>query len=686
LQHQGFTSTVFLGMIPKMESPPKPAHTTAVSSRAWYGASIAEFLQTQPDTIVGQLVRNGNFALLPTQKDAWLAQIGFLQDRLVGLVGALFLEFNIPRMGRRIDAVLLLGPVVFVIEFKVGESVFERAAVDQVWDYALDLKNFHEASHSVSIVPILIATGATKSAQFNLHADEDKVYRPILLHPTGFREAIDVALRTVPGEILDDQQWSGASYHPTPTIIEAARALYAQHSVEAIARYDAGAQNLRATSSRIEELVDEARAQKHKLICFVTGVPGAGKTLVGLNIATRRRDVDQPTHAVFLSGNGPLVAVLREALTRDEVARQKSVGIRVRKGKVGESVKAFIQNVHNFRDDALIDSGAPAEHVVIFDEAQRAWNLRQTASFMRRKKNRPGFSDSEPEFLISCMDRHTEWAVIVCLVGGGQEIYTGEAGIDAWLEAVNSRFPQWHMYISSRLTDTEYAAGKALDVVRQRQNTHFDDCLHLAVSMRSFRAENVSAFVKALLDCEKQQARDTFARLTDRYPIAVTRDLSRAKQWIRSHARETERFGLVASSKAQRLKPHAIDIRVDVDPVHWSLNDKEDTRSSYYLEDAATEFQVQGLELDWVCVTWDGDLRFSGSGWSFYDFRGYRWCNIANPDNRRYLCNAYRVLLTRARQGMIIFVPPGDSSDPTRSPEFYDPTFNYLTEVGIPEL
>ncbi len=673
-------------MIPKMESPPKPAHTTVVSSRAWYGASIAEFLQTQPDAIVGQLVRNGNFALLPTQKDAWFAQIGFLQDRLVDLTGTLFLEFNIPRMGRRIDAVLLLGPVVFVIEFKVGESAFERAAVDQVWDYALDLKNFHEASHSVSIVPILIATGATKSAKFNLYADEDKVYRPILLHPTGFREAIDVALRTVPGEMLDDQQWSGASYHPTPTIIEAARALYAQHSVEAIARYDAGAQNLRATSSRIEELVDEARAQKHKLICFVTGVPGAGKTLVGLNIATRRRDVDQPTHAVFLSGNGPLVAVLREALTRDEVARQKSVGIRVRKGKVAESVKAFIQNVHNFRDDALFDSGPPAEHVVIFDEAQRAWNLRQTANFMRRKKNQPGFSDSEPEFLISCMDRHTEWAVIVCLVGGGQEIHTGEAGIDAWLEAVNSRFPHWHMYISSRLTDTEYAAGKALDAVRQRQNTHFDDCLHLAVSMRSFRAENVSAFVKALLDCEKQQARDTFARLTDRYPIAVTRDLSRAKQWIRSHARGTERFGLVASSKAQRLKPHAIDIRVDVDPVHWFLNDKEDTRSSYYLEDAATEFQVQGLELDWVCVTWDGDLRFSGSGWSFYDFRGYRWCNIANPDNRRYLCNAYRVLLTRARQGMIIFVPPGDSSDPTRSPEFYDSTFNYLTEVGIPEL
>ena len=659
---------------------------TAASSRAWFSASIGDFLQTQPDAVVGRLAINSDFTLLLTQKDAWLAQIGFLQAHLVGLSGSLFLEFNIPRMGRRIDAVLLIGPVVFVIEFKVGESAFERAAVDQVWDYALDLKNFHEASHSVSIVPILIATGATKSPPLNLRADDDKVYRPVLVHPTGFREAIDVALRTVTGEVLDDQQWSGAPYHPTPTIIEAARALYAQHSVEAIARYDAGAQNLRVTSSRIEELVDEARAQRLKLICFVTGVPGAGKTLVGLNLATRRRDMDQPTHAVFLSGNGPLVAVLREALTRDEVARQKSVGIPVRKGKVAESVKAFIQNVHNFRDDALFDSVPPAEHVVIFDEAQRAWNLRQTASFMRRKKNRPGFSDSEPEFLISCMDRHTDWAVIVCLVGGGQEIHTGEAGIDAWLEAVNSRFPHWHMHISSKLTDTEYAAGKALEVIRQRQNTHFDDSLHLSVSMRSFRADNVSAFVKALLDCEKQPAREAFVRLVDRYPIAVTRDLSRAKQWIRAHARGTERFGLIASSKAQRLKPHAVDIRVDVNPVHWFLNDKEDTRSSYYLEDAATEFQVQGLELDWACVSWDGDLRFTGSGWSFHDFRGDRWCNIANGDNRRYLRNTYRVLLTRARQGMVIFVPPGDPSDPTRSSEFYDSTFNYLTELGVPEL
>ena len=669
-----------------MEIPTAAVGPSEVASRAWYGATVAKFLETQSDTIVGRLARKNDFALIPTQKEAWLAQITFLQTQLVDLTGSLFLEFTIPRMGRRIDAVLLVGPVVFVIEFKVGEGKFERAAVDQVWDYALDLKNFHKASHSVSIVPMLIATGAAESAPVNLRADDDMVYHPISIHPAGFRQAVDLALRTVSGETLDEMLWSSAPYQPTPTIVEAARALYAQHSVEAIARYDAGAQNLRVTSRRVEELVDEARTQRRKVICFVTGVPGAGKTLVGLNVATQRRDVDQPTHAVFLSGNGPLVAVLREALTRDEVMRQKNRGIRARKAKVGESVKAFIQNVHHFRDDALVDAGPPAEHVVIFDEAQRAWNLRQTANFMQRKKNSPGFSQSEPEFLISCMDRHDDWAVIICLVGGGQEINIGEAGIDAWLDAVSQRFPHWHMHISSRLTDSEYAAGKGLEVLPQRKDTHFEECLHLAVSMRSFRAENVSTFIKSLLDCEKQLASKALAQLADRYPIVVTRDLSVAKQWIRSRARGTERYGLVASSKAQRLKPHAIDIRVDVNPVHWFLNDRDDTRSSYYLEDAATEFQVQGLELDWVCVTWDGDFRFTGSGWSFHDFRGSRWCNIANADNRRYLRNAYRVLLTRARQGMVIFVPPGDPSDPTRSPDFYDPTFRFLTGIGIPTL
>jgi hypothetical protein len=639
-----------------------------------------------PDTIVGRLTSNSDFSVLPDQRDAWLEEIRLLQTHLVGLPGSVFLEFNIPRMGRRIDAVLLINSIVFVLEFKVGETAFDRAAIDQVWDYGLDLKNFHEASHAATIVPILIATGADRTPALALRVDEDRVYRPISVDSANLRSTLDLLLGIVKAESLDEQQWPGASYRPTPTIVEAARVLYAHHSVEAIARYDAGADNLRLTSRLVEGLVDQARVVKQKLICFVTGVPGAGKTLVGLNVATQRRATDQPTHAVFLSGNGPLVAVLSEALTRDELTRQRQKGKRVSKVEVAGRIKAFIQNVHHFRDDLLKDANPPVEHVAIFDEAQRAWNLRQTANFMKRKKKRPGFSQSEPEFLISCMDRHKDWAVVVCLVGGGQEINIGEAGIDAWIEAVNSRFPHWKMYISSRLTDSEYVAGGALQAVRGRQDVHFEDSLHLAVSMRSFRAENVSSFVKALLDREKGDARAALHQFLERYPIALTRDLPRAKDWIRSHARGTQRYGLVASSKAHRLKPDAIDIRVDVNPVHWFLNDREDTRSSYYLEDAATEFQVQGLELDWACVAWDGDLRFSDGGWNFHSFRGDRWCKVANTENQRYLRNAYRVLLTRARQGMVIYVPAGDSNDPTRSPKCYDSTYQYLSELGIPTL
>jgi hypothetical protein len=381
-----------------------------------------------------------------------------------------------------------------------------------------------------------------------------------------------------------------------------------------------------------------------------------------------------------------LVAVLREALTRDEVLRSKRAGQKIRKGDVALKVKAFIQLVHHFRDDGLRSELPPNDHVVIFDEAQRAWDREMTSSFMLRKKKRAGFDMSEPEFLISYLDRHDDWAVVICLVGGGQEINRGEAGISAWIEAVKSKFPSWHVYVSPELTDSEYAAGHALESLAGRSNVFKDEGLHLAVSMRSFRAEKVSEFVKATLDCEGATARGILSEMSHKYPIVLTRDIQRAKDWIRAHARGSERYGLVASSSAHRLKPHAIDIRVDIDPIHWFLNGEDDTRSSYYLEDAATEFQVQGLELDWVCVTWDADLRFSESGWDYHSFVGTKWNLVRKLERQQYLRNAYRVLLTRARQGMVIFVPDGEASDPTRAPEFYDSTFNYLVGLGISVL
>lgn len=653
-------------------------------SRALYASSIDVFGATAAEAILGTLAKNSSFDTMQTQRDAWVAQIEFLRERLRGLTGSVFFEFSIPRMGRRIDVVVLTAGVVFAIEFKVGATTFDSAAVDQVWDYALDLKNFHEASHHLTIVPLLVATDATDRPALQFTRDADGVVRPVCANRVSFRDAIDLGASQFAAEPINAEEWASASYRPTPTIIEAARALYARHAVEEIARHDAGAENLRVTSQHLEDLVAEARRERRKVVCFVTGVPGAGKTLVGLNVATRHSEGDDDSAAVYLSGNGPLVKVLRAALTRDKRAQEG--GARAVKGTIKKSVETFIQNVHHFRDETLRDDlKPPFEHVAIFDEAQRAWTRDKAETWMLRKKN-VEFPWSEPEYLLSSMDRHADWSVVVCLVGGGQEINDGEAGIGEWLDALKSRFPEWRLHISSRLTDSEYAAGHALDAVRDRPDTYLDDCLHLAVSMRSFRAENVSTFVKAVLDRERRAASAALEQMADRFPIAIARDLDAAKEWVRGHARGSERYGLVTSSKAARLKPHAIDVRVDVNPVHWFLNGKDDTRSSYYLEDAATEFQVQGLELDWTCVTWDADLRVSERGWSFHDFRGSRWTNVKIPENRRYLLNAYRVLLTRARQGMVIFVPHGSQKDATRSPEFYDATFRYLEGLGVPVI
>ncbi len=654
--------------------------------RSWYDAPLEVFLTSSETEVIGHLSSNSEFAVSQSQMDAWRAEIAILKTTMVGLAGHLFLEYSIPRMGRRVDAILIIGPVVVVVEFKIGESIFLRSAVEQVWDYALDLKNFHEGSHRASIVPVLVASGAEACQRATLRADPDGVYRPLCAGIGELRALIRDVGASIRGDRIDPQVWRASDYHPTPTIIEAARALYADHSVEAIARFDAGAQNLAVTSGRIEELMTQAQSERRKHLCFVTGVPGAGKTLVGLNVATHRSGLDQSMNAVFLSGNGPLVDVLREALTRDGLARARSSGANPRKGEVGSKVKSFIQNVHHFRDEALRTLNPPFEHVAIFDEAQRAWNLRKTANFMKTKKGISNFDQSEPQFLLSCMDRHSDWALVVCLVGGGQEINDGEAGIDAWLDAADNAFPEWSLHVSPRLSDSEYASGKALERIARRGNVYFDEALHLGVSMRSFRAEHVSSFVKALLDREKPNARVALASVLSRYPITLTRDLDAAKQWARDRTRGSERSGILASSRAERLKPHAIDVRVKTDPVHWFLNPPDDTRSSCFLEDAATEFQVQGLEVDWACVTWDADLRYMDDGWRYHEFQGSRWQNVNKAENQVYLKNAYRVLLTRARQGMVIFVPKGNETDPTRSPTYYDSTYRYLADLGVPVL
>jgi hypothetical protein len=653
--------------------------------RAYYSDQISDFLRRSEDEILGKLAQGNEFSLEQTQRDAWLEEIRILKKTLQPYGGSVYFEYSIPRMGRRIDVVLIIGSVIFVLEFKVGEKEFPIYAVDQVWDYALDLKNFHETSHHSYISPILIATKAkvdTTVISSTLH--NDKLLIPIKSNESLLSQILANVLIFADGDEINPNLWEAGRYQPTPTIIEAAMASYSGHSVQEISRSDASAINLSQTSDDVSEIIQFSKRNSVKSICFVTGVPGAGKTLVGLNIATKHIDKGNDLYSVFLSGNGPLVAILREALARDKVQRQKELGHKVKKGEVMSEVKMFIQNVHNFRDEGLIDmKKPPIEHVALFDEAQRAWDLQQTANFMHRKRGHSNFQASEPEFLISCLDRHPDWAVVVCLVGGGQEINTGEAGISEWIESLERSFPDWHVFISSRLTDSEYGTEKVLDKIKNRQNVNFKNELHLGVSMRSFRAEHVSLLVKQVLDLQPVEAQTTLENIKGKYPIVLTRDLVKAKQWLKAQARGSERYGIVVSSQAERLKPHAIDVKSPVDPIHWFLDGKDDVRSSYYLEDVVTEFQVQGLELDWACVTWDADFQYSPKGWEHFSFVGDRWNRIRKPERQIYLKNAYRVLLTRARQGMVIVVPLGDKEDHTRNSDFYDPIFEYLAGIGF---
>ena len=629
--------------------------------------------------ILGELTKNHRHDLEHQQREAWLSQIDILKNQLATLRdGVLHFELIIPRMGKRADCVVVVDGIVFVLEFKVNSASFDRYAIDQAHDYALDLKNFHKGSHTAPIVPILIATKSTSKGG-NLNYAADFVAQPLRIGPASLGAVILKALQDTPSSTLDSEEWAASGYQPTPTIVEAAQALYQSHDVQEIARSDAGAKNLQETDQRIAQVIERSKAENRKAICFITGVPGAGKTLAGLNIAAKRASGHADEHAVFLSGNGPLVDVLREALARDQADRED-----ISKSEASRRVRTFVQNIHHFRDEYLQDPRAPIEKVVVFDEAQRAWTKEQASKFMQTKRGQSGFSQSEPEFLISVMNRHTDWCTVVCLIGGGQEINTGEAGLVEWLSALSDKFPNWDVYASSLLDDRHYTVdGAAVALLQDDRVTKCPE-LHLSVSMRSFRAEKLSAFVGALLDGNAGEAQQLLESLKGRYPVWVTRDLSAARDWLKTTSRGSERCGLVASSGAHRLRPEGIHIKSKVDPANWFLNDKFDVRSSYYLEEVATEFDVQGLELDWVGVCWDADLRFVESDWEANAFRGTKWQTVRAEERKLYLTNAYRVLLTRARQGMVIFVPIGDDTDPTRPRTFYDETYAFLLRCGVP--
>ena len=658
-----------------------------MTARAYYSSSILDFLRRSDDEVLGEMSRrSGTSNVTLQQKNTWVEQIKILKDQLQAFQdGGLLLEYTIPRLGKRIDAVVLHQGCVYVLEFKCGEKHHLASTDDQVMDYALDLQNFHKESRDRPIVAVSVATLAS-AFDGVVPEQRESVVGPIRCNAATISDVLKQTSATLTARPLTRDEWEDSEYLPTPTIVEAARALYQGHDVSEITRSDAGARNLSTTAAAVGQVIARSKRLGRKSICFVTGVPGAGKTLVGLDVAIQRSDAENGEHAVFLSGNYPLVTVLQEALARDHVEQAKAQGVKVSKKDALRRTNAFIQIIHRYRDSFVGNNDVPPERVVIFDEAQRAWTRDQISAFMKTRKGVPNFDESEPQFLIGTADRLEGWATIVCLVGGGQEINTGEAGLPAWFDALRESFPEWDVYCPPELEDEEYLRGQSWADLTQGLSVRELPELHLATSIRSFRTPHLAKFVKALLDRDLPLARKSLQTIGDKYPIVITRNLDLAKQWAREKSLGSTRCGLLASSGGSRLKPEGIFVKNKFSVANWFLNDKRDVRSSNSLEDVATEFEVQGLEHDYAVVAWDADLRVGEHGWDFRKFRGTAWQAVRDLNRQNYLKNAYRVLLTRARQGFVIFVPEGDETDPTRDPVEHDRIYQYLTSAGIVSL
>lgn len=708
-------------------------------SRCLYNSSFKTFLNTDDNSIFGLLCDNYHGEALTTTREAWKSEITIMKNVLSDYAdknGEIIFEYDIPRLGKRVDVVLLLEGIVFCLEFKVGETKILEADVDQVLDYALDLKNFHKFSEDRIIAPILIATNyRNASTNIQMSVYDDRIVNPLVTGKSGISILINKVLERFPNESPVNPNWIISPYAPTPTIIEAAKSLYENHSVEDITRHEADKVSTDRTISYILDVIQKSKKNQEKSICFVTGVPGAGKTLVGLDVAVKQtyQGQDEPVEeeqAVYLSGNGPLVAVLTEALAQDNFKKCKANGERKKITDSRREVSKSIQIIHRYRDNMLakiknpVENGVleidptkavkmansgfgEVEHVAIFDEAQRSWTHKRLADYLKRggtygnKLKVPNFPLSEAAFLIWSLDQREDWATIFCLVGGGQEINTGEAGISEWIKALNEQFPHWNVYISPKLTDAEYAEGRVNELLKDNSKVTYSEDLHLSVSLRSYRAEKLSAFVHALLSFDANAA-TLYDEIKDKYPIVLTRDMAKARKWLHDKVRGTERTGVLVTKESARFKPLAIHVLPsgDENAVHWFLDDKSDVRSSNYLEDAATEIQVQGLELDYTCLLWDADMRCENRKWHFYKFNGQsKWTEqIGNTESKqelqKYMLNAYRVLLTRARAGMIICIPRGNPNktvsgfweDSTRLPEFYNGTYQYLKSLGIEEI
>ena len=663
-------------------------------SRSYYKNSFQQFLGDKDDHILGLLAKHHRYDLNAEQRNAWIEQISHLKSMVKNLEdGYVAFEFEIPRMSKRIDNVLLINDILFVIEFKIGEDTFRTHDKKQVDDYALDLKFFHEGSHNKTIVPILLITGKDDASKTSLKKDNDDIYYQINATPKTILGIIQEIITETKSTKCSYDEWENSPYQPSRNIIQSARESYSRHNVVDIKKSEGDRENLKNTRNCILDIIEHSRNNNKKSICFITGVPGSGKTLVGLDVINdlTSNDINKDIRSSYVSGNGPLVDVLREALSRDkfETSKNQTNIPKVSKSDTLRTFKQLIQPIHAFRKEYLDRPDTiPNEKVIFFDEAQRCWDEAGLSNFL--KKDGKSLQKSEAEVLIDIMNRHEDWSTIVCLVGGGQEINKNEGGILEWFESISKSFPDWNVYYPIEiLTMPEYNWNNRLDeIAHEKSNFIKKSALHLNVSRRSFRAENLSSFVEYLLIIDEAKARKMYEIVNENYPIVITRDLGKAKDWIRKKRRGSERVGILASAGAKRLYPEGISVYTlkPEDVKHYFLNDDEDIRSSNFLEKTATEFDVQGLELDWSIVAWDYDMSMQSREWQYKSFVGKKWQNVSKDIKRVYRTNAYRVLLTRSRRGMCIFVPRGDDKDYSRKKEFYDGTFDYLKRIGIDEI
>lgn len=660
---------------------------------AYYAETVEKFRANSLDQLELTLTRayesDRYKDLITTQITAWRDQLQNLRTALTASDLQRFhpdrwgiaIEFVVPRRMGRIDAVLLIGSALLVLEFK--NEIVDSSAADQVEDYCLDLLHFHAASHNRVIYPTVVGNTGSELRTRRSRAFED-------LQPTVFVDAqnlggwlLSLAMKHSEEPQLSITEWNQSSYRPVPTIVEAAIGMFAEMQVEDIAKSGCDPINLTATIDTIRHIVAESAKTNKKTLCFVTGVPGAGKTLAGLRLVhdNKLRETTR-SDCIFLTGNLPLVKVLQSALARD-AARRRKQKLRVSK----RDPKTTINTVLGYKKEYAAHKSAPHEKIVVFDEAQRAWDADRTAEYLTGSSAEwQGYS--EPALLLAILDRQP-WAALIALVGGGQEINRGEAGLSEWGRAIVEKFPHWSVAVSPQALSGEYGAGAKLfpDATPQCVNVVVHPNLHLDTPTRQFRGRTIANWAEALLRGDSETCRKI---LTDNpnYPIRLTRDLSAAKTWLAAVARGTERFGLVASSEAKRLRAEGLELpparAVGVE--HWFLQGREDIRSSFQLEVAANEFQIQGLELDWTCLCWGGDFLKSLNGWDLKRLRGTVWQKIGQSSAREFVVNSYRVLLTRARQGMTLFVPRGSNGDSTRPRRPFDETAQFLSDCGAKPL